>query len=275
MLAQYESEPEPRRQEFFFHAAPGLFALNYKASEGTMNRKMGAQFGLGYRYALSPTWSLETGMELSLYSNAFQLDHNFKTSSLAIDIDSEQFEFRNIISTYEEKQQIVMLQIPAMLHYLTQGYYQFYMALGAKIGFPITQHYQVAPTTIKNSGYYEQEHYEYEAPEIVGFGTFATEEVDGNFSFKPAWFAAAESGIKLPLGEISSLYVGLFMDYGLTNMRSKAAVVPPIIEYNAINPRQFIINSVLQSSHASSGQTTAFTDKVAPMAIGIKMRLVF
>ena len=202
--------------EFSFYGGSGLSALRYDIAVGKMSPAFGGHLGMGYHLFLSPSWSVETGMGLALYNNVFRLN-NFKTNYMTTDPDDVLFEFRVNMSDYEEKRRAVMFQIPLMLQYHFGKKNAYYVAFGGKIGLPLKATYECSGVVFNNSGYYEEEDYEYDSQQFLGLGEYYGKASSGNLNFKTTVFASAETGCKWKLNKHLWLYTGVYLDYGITN----------------------------------------------------------
>jgi len=260
------------RHEFSLYGGGGLSTLKYDVVTGTQKNGLGGHFGVGYHYFFSPKWGLGTGLEGALYHARFELN-NYQTRYQAIDMESNPFEFRSTLNDHKEKQSAMLLQIPLMLQYQTGKKHQFYAAAGGKVGFPLSGKYKISGSNVQNSGYYAEEDYEYTTQEFMGFGAFSNVKSSGDLSFKTAFFASADLGVKWKLNDKGwSLYTGIYVDYGLNNI-ADAKNSRHLVAYNTTNPRDFAVNSVIHSHTQNSAQS--FTDKIIPIAAGIKLRLAF
>jgi hypothetical protein len=146
------------------------------------------------------------------------------------------------------------------------------VAVGGKIGLPLSVSYNSSKTTIQNSGYYAEEDYEYTTQTFMGFGTFRGSS--GNLNLNLAIFASAETGVKLAMQDGYALYIGAYVDYGLTNI-AKSSDPVPFHEYNTKNPSDFSVRSILESQYSQNGVYQSFTNKIVPLSAGIKLRLAF
>ncbi|MCL2413809.1 MAG: OmpA family protein [Bacteroidales bacterium] len=266
------------RHEFSVYGGGGLSTLNYKVNFGTQRMNLGGHFGFGYRYFFSPNWALGTSVELEFYRTRFDMD-NLSFRFMTTDMQGVEFEFRSIVSNFEERQRAMLLQIPLMLQFQTNKpgrQHQFYAAVGGKIGIPVRGRYN-STADFRNAGYFSYENSLYDTQEFMGFGNFPNRRSQGSLNFKTSFFLSAETGIKWRLNDRHSLYTGLYIDYGLNNIARAASTRPTLIEYNKANPRAFVVNSIINSQYTPMGSNTAqvFTDKIRPIAIGIKMRLTF
>jgi outer membrane protein OmpA-like peptidoglycan-associated protein len=261
------------RHEFSVYGGGGLSTLLYKVTDNDRKNSLGGLFGLGYHFFFDKHWALGTGIEADLYRSRYIAD-NYYTSSITVDREGNPFEFRSTVSA-TEKQSAAMLYIPLMLQYQTAvpgRKHQFFAAAGAKAGFPISAKYKVTDATAYNTGYYEYEDYEYTTQTFMGFGQFEGKDARGDLFPRfqgienMTFLASAEAGVKWKLNWKGdwSLYTGLYLDYGLNNIRKGSA--QPYVIYNAENPADFKINSAFVSGG---------TDKVNPFAVGLKVRLAF
>jgi hypothetical protein len=156
-----------------------------------------------------------------------------------------------------------------MLQFQTGDEHRFYVSAGGKVGIPVSGKYESSNTGIQNSGYYEKENYEYTTQTFMGFGQFTGRGAEGDMSFKTAFFASAELGMKWRLNGNWSLYTGAYLDYGLNDIAKKQS--RPFVEYNTGSPEDFTVNSIVNSQY----QTSSFTEKIIPVAAGIRLRLAF
>ncbi|MDR0560988.1 MAG: PorT family protein [Prevotellaceae bacterium] len=264
------------KHEFSIFAGGGLSGLRYATEYSGGKNEYGGQIGLGYRYFFSSNLGFVTGAEVSLYRSRFSLNSdNFATSTMAVDHDYDDFEFRSSISEYEETQNALFLQIPLMIQFQKGKNHQFYIAAGGKIGIPVGGNYRSAVGSIENSGYYSEEDYEYTTQKFMGFGTFKDNSFTGDLKFKTAFFASVETGAKWKLKDGLSLYSGVYVDYGLNNICEEISSAKQFVSYNRSSPRDFSINSVLNSQYAQNSFSQTFTDKIIPVSVGIKLSLTF
>ena len=264
--------------EFSLHGGGGLSTLHYKVTVGDQKFGLGAPFGLGYHLFFSPNWGLGTGVELAFYNARFKVN-NLNISYNTFDHDGDPFEFRSTVNHYKEKQHAMLLQIPLMLQFQTNkidSKRQFFAALGGKAGFPMSINGKDSnKASLFNAGYYEDGHHDTQAS--MGFGNFYGKKGKGDLNFKTAFFLSAETGFKWMLREKMSLYAGIYVDYGLNNVikRQSLASLPSFVDYNGANPTAFAVNSIINSQYRQGGAPHAFTEKIRPIAAGIKLRLAF
>ncbi len=259
--------------EFSVYSGGGLSTLKYKTTIGDRKNGLGGLFGFGYSYFFTNHIGIGTGMELSSY-HAKMLVDNLSDKYMTTDFDDDEFEFRTTVNNYTEKQNALMINIPLMVQYHTGKNNRFYIAAGGKAGIPVRGKYRTSGAEMKNSGYYAMENYEYTTQEFLGFGTFKGKDTNGTIDLNVAWMLSAEAGIKWKLKENMFLYTGIYFDYGLNDF-GKSEHNEQFVQYNRVSPGDFTTNSVLTSRYTQDGHAEKFTDKVVPLAAGIKIRLAF
>ena len=262
------------KNEFSLYGGGGMSTLNYNVTAGKQNNGFGGAFGLSYRFFFSEKIGLGTGAELAFYNAKYTLD-NLSQQYMTTDLEGTDFEFRSVMTNYKETQQALMLQIPLMLQFQTGNKHQFYAALGGKAGIPLSGKSESSSASIVNSGYYAEENYEYTTKEFMGFGTFTGRSANYSLNFQTAFFASAEAGVKWKLKNKLALYTGVYLDYGLNNFYKENSTAQQFVTYNTASPRDFTENSILTSQYTQNGNSQSFTDKIAPLAVGIKINLAF
>ena len=259
------------KHEFSIHAGGGLSTLNYDVTEGKQKMGFGGLAGLGYQFFFSENWGIGLGAEFALYNSKFDLP-SLETHSIMPDGTTD-FDFQSTIRNYEEKQTAGMLQIPLMLQFQSNGKNKFYIAAGGKVALPIMKDAESSGASLHNSGYYAYESYTYTTQNFRGFGTFNGRGSKGEMDLKAAFLASAELGMKWHVSDGMSLYTGAYLDYGLNNIANEKPA--PFVEYERTDPSNFALNSIIHSQYTPRNVAANFTDKVAPLAIGIKLRLAF
>jgi len=260
--------------EFSISGGGGFSSLMYDPSIGKQSEGFDPRFGFGYSYFVSSRFGFATGLEFAFYNAKFKLN-NLKMQYQAADLEeSVDFMFHSTLSNYEETQNIAMLQIPFMLQFQTTGRYKFYLAAGAKAAIPMSGSYKGSGDLV-NSGYYEEEDFEYTEQGFRGFGTYKDKRIDGKNDFKTSFLASMEMGMKWRFYDGISIYTGAYFDYGFSNIFKKQEVekLPQMVKYNSKNPPNFAMNGILNSQWKNNSASQAFVTKITPMAIGIKVKV--
>ena len=150
------------------------------------------------------------------------------------------------IQDYREQQRASYINIPLMVQYQTGGNHKLFAALGGKIGFPVK-------ATIETDTYSANKLFMYTARETN------LDKLNLNL------MASAEMGIKWKTSDKNSFYTGIFADFGFHNIQSTN-------EKTFINSAASGVQAPIIESQVA-GQP--FTDKITPLAAGVKIRLSF
>jgi outer membrane protein OmpA-like peptidoglycan-associated protein len=251
----------------------GLSSLNYRPYIGKANIGTGGAFGASYTNYLTKNWGVSAGAEYALYRRTINVD-GVNSAHATHDMDGNPIIYRSQIDRYREHQQVGLLNIPLSVIYRTGKDNRYYASLGFKMGVPVYSRYTGNGGTITASGYYTDYGQEEIWQNDLGYGSFPIKTMEKPLKLKLSYMGTMEAGRKWNMGIGTDLYTGVYMDYGLNDMvkdRSKNRFV----EYNYENPAEPQINGLLTSLHSYSGNSRAFAEKVAPLAIGIKLKLAF
>lgn len=243
----------------------GLSTLKYDLDNGDSKQKTGGNAGVGFNYFLSNKFSLNTGLELSFYNSKAEMNE-FSDAARSYDSEGKIFELQSVIKDYEEKQNAMFLTIPVMAQFQTKviNDHQVYAALGVKIGIPVSSKYKSNSASLETVGYYAEDDLYIDEHPAVGFGMFNGKSVEKDLDLKIAFLLAAEAGMKWSLTDKFAVYTGVFVDYGLNDIRDKKNQA--FLIYNPAIPTRYENNSITG---------TKFGDKITPFAAGLKIRLAF
>ncbi|GHU82508.1 hypothetical protein FACS189415_3070 [Bacteroidia bacterium] len=260
---------QTKSHEFSINAGAGTSALQYKPIFGTTNAELRERFGIGYTYFFSPQWGITTGLDLGYYNakidvNKMDLDYLIPTPQGLTD----NFHLYASYSNYTENQKASFLQLPVMLQMQTPVQRNFfYIAAGLKFGFALSGTYDSSAETLKTVGYSNYTGQYYEDMPKYGFDTYKNIKASGDLNFDMAYLLALETGMKWTLSGKTSLYTGVFLDYGLNNVNGLAD--RNLLVYNSSSPKNYQYNSILQSSQGGK----SMVDKVVPFSVGVKIKL--
>jgi outer membrane protein OmpA-like peptidoglycan-associated protein len=221
--------------------------------------------GVAYTYFFNSLWGIGTGAGIKLLTGKYELPS--LTDAFQSNDGTDAFEYRFSLNKYSEKQQALSLTIPLMVHFQSG---KFYAALGGKVALPLSANYKNDLDELQAAGYYAHDDLLLNDPAFMGFGTFSKLSNKADLSLKTAFFVSAEVGLKWRLSDKLYLYTGLFVDYGLNNIR-KNETAKTLIEYNYATADAYLPNSIL----ASGVDNKAFVDKIMPLSAGIKLNLAF
>ncbi len=256
------SRPAFSQGEFSIYAAGGISSMYHKPEAGKVRNGFGGHFGMGYRYFITRQWGVGTGLEWANRLSTVSIDY-FSCTYPATDADGDSFDFRTEIRDYEEEDNGTFLNIPVMVHCRMVSRHIFRFSAGGKIAIPLKGKYHIKRAAMENSGYYADEDYEYTTQAFMGFGTFEKEGIKGEMELKTGVLLSAEAGMEWGVGNGVSLYAGIAVDYGLNDV---SAPVPgkEFVTYNAANPADPTINSMMASGYESGGGYTEMAGKVLP-----------
>jgi hypothetical protein len=219
--------------------------------------------GVGYTYFLNKNWGLSSGLEYAFYQTKMNIN-NFSDATKTLDIIGNSIVYHTQIKHYREKQKTGLLNIPFSVQYQTGGQQPFYVSLGVKPGLPVSGRYNGSNTTLTASGYYS----EYNQTEIwqndLGYGVFNRNGRNGKLDLGVSLLGTMETGIKWNIGAGTSLYTGVFVDYGFNNALKSSYSGKQFIEYNRIEPEKPLMNTA-----------GVLTNRSSPTAFGIKLKLAF
>lgn len=262
LLAQHELSVE---------VGGGLSTLNYNVLYGNQKDGWAGEFGTAYSYFFSPKFNLRSGANLSFYQAKATLS-NLADSYDAYD-GEEYFDFRYKVNSYEENQHALYLNIPIMAEFRFGKNEKFYAGAGGKFGLPLLGKYKTSKNSFKTSGYFPSTNVELEEPEFMGFGSFNNMYTKDDIDLHVTVMLSLEAGAKWQLSEKFRLYTGVYFDYGLNNIIRNNSH-QPLIRYTKVNSRGFILNGIPTSNYTDDNNNIhSLTEKIRPMAIGIKVRL--
>jgi len=258
-----------RRHELSVFAGGGLSTLQYDPATGARKNGVGFMAGGGYTYFFTPAAGFGTGLEIAMY----QANASLKDFTDSYDVSGgatvDNYTYSYALKNYSETQRVFALSVPLMLHFESGMRNKFFVRLGGKVGIPfittgIAKKYEVA-----TKGYFPHEGRTYDDLPQFGFGTYEYSRKRTSIdNFKLSYMASLETGLKRAVDRNNDLYIGLYVDYGLNNIQNK-------------NDKNFVrgtlsedkpkMSSIIESQYKNA----PFTDKITPLAVGLKLRFTF
>jgi OmpA-OmpF porin, OOP family len=212
-----QAQEKEKSQALYFNIGSGLHNLKYDLKNGTQQNSMGYTLNLGYNYFFSKNLGFGTGLGLESFNSKATL--NYQTSKNSVDTDGESFEFRTQYTDWQEKQSILLLDIP--LSFICQKQineqFKFQFSVGPKVSFAIQSNYKIEGGQIETTGYYPQYN-------VVLYGmpqhnfTTLTSFPKNDIKLNPVVSVYSDLGGLYKLNNCMDLYAGVYIDYGLTNM---------------------------------------------------------
>ena len=260
------------RHEISVSVAGGLSTINYSPHVGQSKNKIGSTIGFGYNYKLTNYWSIGSGIEMLNCKSEYTADN--LSDSYAANDGEDDFIFHTTIKEYNEKQNISYLNIPFIVMFQQPifGKNSFFVSAGFKLGVPVMERIDVN-ASFNNYGYYPKwENPIKDNPYFMGFGEFQSENKKGNIEIKTLYSLSVESGMKWNLGHKLNIYSGIYCDYGLNNIQKVSD--KRMIQYNNIEPSNYIHNSIVNSSFSNDDNTLKALIGIARIiSVGLKIRL--
>lgn len=205
-------------QEISLSINPGFSGLNYNINNGSNKIDLGYRLGLGYTFFLNNNWAILSAAEYSFFSNSSTLNDGTHIS-YQIDSDMDVFEYRVKTRNYKEYSKFSTISIPLMLQYHTSKNIQFFINGGARVYLPFKHIIKTNATEITTTGFYDNVNLElYDMPQH-GFSTLIDWKNQNQNKLNTTIALSLESGIKFNLNSNYKLYLGVYLDYGLNNLK--------------------------------------------------------
>ncbi|MGN6437554.1 MAG: hypothetical protein ACTHMM_13525 [Agriterribacter sp.] len=201
-------------------AKAGMQGLQYKLENSESRPQIGGGIGIGYAYALNDRWQLLTGLSGELFRTNATLKDGAVFSSYQVDETGSAFQYNVTTKGYRESQRFFAIGIPVKLQYHTTGHVQWYANGGFRFVLPVKARLQASADELTVSGYYPDYNIEVKNMEQHGFGTIQNWKSNTTPLLNPGIALSGATGVSLRLTNKLRLYGGLFLDYGLTNMRN-------------------------------------------------------
>jgi hypothetical protein len=151
-----------------------------------------------------------------------------------------------------------------MLQYHTGGKNtQWYIGAGTKVLFPFNGKIKATAQQLTLSGYYPDFNVEVFNVPQHGFSTINNWQNDHAIELKPTATISGTTGVSFIIASHTRLYTGVYIDYGLTDMR-KSGGNPALIGYNATGAGNAPAGSILNSGNTGNARL---------FACGIQVRL--
>lgn len=253
-------------QEFGVEINGGLQGLKYTLPNSHVRLQPGGSLGVNYTFPLASRWGLLAGISGNYYSTKVTLKDGAEFSSYQVDDQSSAFQYNVNTIGYKETQRFWAVGIPVMLQYHTDGEKtQWYIDAGTRIVFPFSANVKTKAAQITTTGYYPDFNIEVHDLPQHGFGSVDNWQSTTKTSLKPTATLSAATGFSFRLSPVLRLYTGIYIDYGLTNMR-KGAHDKSLVSYDATDVSAVQTSSVLTTGYAGNPKLAG---------VGIQVRLTF
>jgi OOP family OmpA-OmpF porin len=244
----------------------GLQGTTYQLQNGKDKLLPGGSLGLDYTFRLGGQWGLLTGIMGGIYRTQATFPDGLIFNYNQLDDEGSAFQYSLKTVGYKESQRFFAATIPLLLQYHTadEGT-QWWMNAGGKIFFPFNSSIQISAKQLSLSGYYPDYNLEVSNLPQHGFGALNNWKTSATTAFKPTAALSAATGISFRASGGKRLYIGVYADYGLTDLREKTGTLP-FATYNAGGINGVQANGVLNMPNAG---------KVGLLSVGLQVRLSF
>jgi len=228
----------------------------------------GFSVGLGYSHYLNNDWSIGTGISYLKTELVFAAP-GIRGTSAEVDTEGDSFEFRYNTGYFEESVQWQSFRVPLTVQFETSGVVRWYLRTGVLYGLQVgNSKYRQEWNNLKTSGYYPEWDAELNGPEFAGFGNIGDRRTEGTVKLRNTFSWVLETGVKQTLNTSNDLYLGVFFEMGLNDMRPSTAAEAQPVEYIADMDQPLTLNSVLNQSQ--------YKDKtISPFMFGFKIKYAF
>ena len=258
-----------QKHELSFFAGGGLSTLQYDPQAGRHKNGIGLQDGAGYAFFFQPAWGIRTGLEIEQFRSNVSLKNFSDSYDVKGATPVDDYTFYYTLDSYDETQQAFYLNIPLMLQYQTGRTYKMYAAAGGKACFPLKATARTKKHGLATKGFFPEEGRTYDDLPQFGFGEYEyLKDKTGLDNLRIHFMLSAEIGLKWKIIKNNDLYTGVYVDYGLGNIQSTNDKTFVQSELNANKPR---MSPLIESQVAG----VPFTEKITPLAVGLKFRFTF
>ena len=202
----------------------GSSGLRYTISQGNVSNSLGFGGRLGYSFFFHENVGIGTGVRISRYRTNLTInEYSIAFPGLYDGRDRPHYRIVTL-SDWEVNKRKLFLEVPLLLQFQTKfGRYQtigMYANIGAKMKIPFNARHRVTDGSIENQGRYMQwgETIFFDLPHH-GFGTDRDFRPSRDVRLRPGFAATAGLGVMIELSRAWDLMVGVYMDYGFTDIQ--------------------------------------------------------
>ena len=243
----------------------GLQGMQYKLPGGHSTALPGGSLGLTYTFRVNSQWGVRTGILGSIYRTQASLKDGTYSSG-QVDDGGSAFNYNIKATGYKETQQFYAATIPLLLHFHTGGAgLEWYFDGGGKFIFPFNTSIQASARQLSLAGYYPNFHIVVSNLPQHGFGTVNGWHAGSNTGLKPAGALSAGTGISFAISRHTRIYTGVYVDYGLTDLREKSDSMP-LVTYSTAGISHVKANGAMHLPNSGAATLLSF---------GVQVRLSF
>jgi OOP family OmpA-OmpF porin len=244
----------------------GLQGTQYRLENGTTRLLPGGSLGLLYNFPVKGRWSLLTGITGGVYRTEARLPDGAVFADYQVDDEGSAFQYNMKTTGYMETQRFFAAGIPLLLQYHTAGAgIQWYIDGGGKVLLPTSVTSKISANQLSVSGYYPDYNLVVSNLPQHGFGTLTNWKSSTSAELKPAATLSAATGMIFSLSRGKRLYAGLYVEYGLTELKDKGDSMP-LVTYNPSGVSGLNASGVLNMQNAG---------RMTSLSFGLQVRLGF
>jgi len=229
----------------------------------------GGTLSLHYTVPVNANWSVLVGISGGYYGTKVKLNDGAVFTSGQVDDQGAGFQYKVRTTGYEETQHFGMASIPLMAQYHSDGDKgQWYVNAGVKLCMAYSVDVDAKAKQLDLSGYYPD--YDLEVKDMPQHGLGTANNWKAKTTLDPQFSVAGSvaGGRSWGFGEIMRLYVGLFVDYGLTPMYKKDGS-SSVVSYSASGVQNIRANSAMNMEGSGNPRLFAFG---AQVKLGLKYK---
>lgn len=246
-------------QELGVELDGGLQGMRYSLQNGQSKLLPGESLGLNYTFPLSNNGlGLLTGITAGLYRTQATLQSSVAFAYPQVDDQGDAFLYNVRLSGYKETQRTLAVTIPVLLQYHTDGDgVQWYVDAGGKVFLPANTTTKASSQQLSLSGYYPN--YDLTVSDLPkhGFGTVNGWKSSTTTQLKPGAALSAGTGVSFGISRGVRLYAGVYVDYGLTVLKSGRDSMP-LITYSSSGIDNAKTNGVVSTPYAGQPKLLSF-----------------
>ncbi|HVS98385.1 MAG TPA: OmpA family protein [Puia sp.] len=228
----------------------GLQGMQYRLNGRQMMPLPGGSAGVTYGFRLGSRINLRTGLLGGVYRTQATLKDGTSYTYGQVDDAGSAFAYNVQVTGYRETQQFLAACVPLILEYHTGGQgIQWYIAGGGKAVMPFNGSVRVSARQLSLTGYYPDYNVDVSNLPRHGFGTVNGWNSQTAARLKPSAVLTAATGLGFRLSRGVVLYAGVYIDYGLTDLREKSDSLP-LVTYSPGGIDRVRANSVMNMQNA-------------------------
>lgn len=230
----------------------GMHPIQYKTKVGTTHPGGGVLFLCQYQYFFNGSVGIGTGMDIDYHTASTEVNETFE-SEINDPIVGGRYTLRTIFNNWEEKQTLLMAELPVGIYgkLKMSKTVDFVLGAGVKVGVPVIKSYKMTDGTIETRAYFGG-NMDTEVRDLPHHGLYEDkQQKEGNIVTNTICTSIyVDMMLCFKVNETTWLHCGLYFSKGVTDIAEHH-------ESMEGNNYHGILNSDL-------------TDKCVPMNVGAK-----